>query len=120
MTHERLPFPLERIKPQYDVVIVGSGYGGGVAASRLSRAGFCVRVLEQGKEFALGEFPDTEHEAFTEVKMDLPDKHIGLRTALYDFCVNDDIAVFKGCGLGGTSLVNANVSLEADPRVFQP
>ena len=40
------------------------------------------------------------------------------RTGLYDMRINDDINVFCGCGLGGTSLVNANVSLPAEPRVF--
>jgi cholesterol oxidase len=46
-------------------------------------------------------------------------KHIGSKTALYDLRINKDIDVFVGCGLGGTSLVNANVALRADPRVFK-
>ena len=40
------------------------------------------------------------------------------RTGLFDFHINPDINVFVGCGLGGTSLVNANVALRAEPRVF--
>ena len=43
---------------------------------------------------------------------------IGSRTGLYDFHIHPDINVFVGCGLGGTSLVNANVALRAEPRVF--
>jgi cholesterol oxidase len=127
----RLSSPIERLKSHYKIVIVGSGYGGGITASRMARAGQEVCILERGKEFQPGDFdsnhqlikpgeyPDTEAEALREVQVDLPKLHTGSRTGLYDMRVNDDISVFIGCGLGGTSLLNANVALEADPRVFQ-
>jgi choline dehydrogenase-like flavoprotein len=38
------------MKSEYDVVIVGSGYGAGVAASRMARTGKSVAVLELGWE----------------------------------------------------------------------
>ena len=38
---------------------------------------------------------------------------------LYEFHLNKDISVYKGCGLGGTSLVNAGVSLIPEPRVLE-
>ncbi|MBH8554506.1 GMC family oxidoreductase [Nostocaceae cyanobacterium CENA357] len=116
MTH--LSSPIENLKNHYTVVIIGSGYGGGIAASRLARAGQQVCVLERGKEFQPGEYPNTDTKAVGEIQVDLPAKRIGSRTGLYDFHVNQDINVFVGCGLGGTSLVNANVSLQAEPRVF--
>lgn len=114
----RLSSPIETIKNHYSVVVIGSGYGGGIAASRMARAGRQVCVLERGKEFQPGEYPDTEPEALRELQTDLPAEHIGARTGLYDLRFNKDINVFVGCGLGGTSLVNANVSLRAEPRVF--
>ena len=114
----RLSSPVEGIRDHYTVVVVGSGYGGAIAASRLARAGQEVCVLERGKEFQPGEYPNTDAAALGEMQADLPDTHIGSRTGLYDLRVNQDINVFVGCGLGGTSLVNANVSLRAEPRVF--
>ncbi len=55
-----------------------------------------------------------------EFQLHLPDgKHIGDRTALFDLHQNTDINVMVGCGLGGTSNLNANVSLQAEPRVYQ-
>lgn len=102
----------------YKVVVVGSGYGGAIAASRMARAEQSVCLLERGKEFQPGEYPDTELKAVEEMQVDAPGRHIGAETGLYDFRVNDDMNVFLGCGLGGTSLVNANVSLRANPRVF--
>ena len=46
----RLSIPVELINHQYDVVVIGSGYGGGVAASRMARGGQSVCLLELGKE----------------------------------------------------------------------
>ena len=115
----RISRPIEDLKGHYSVVVIGSGYGAAIAASRLARAGQQVCVLERGKEFQPGEYPDTELKALEEMQADLPDMRLGSRTGLYEFNVNEDINVFKGCGLGGTSLVNANVALRAEPRVFQ-
>ena len=115
----RLSSSIADIKDYYTVVVVGSGYGGGIAASRMARAGQRVCVLERGKEFQPGEYPDTQIEAIKEFQVDLPDGHIRSRTGLYDLRVNDQMNVFVGCGLGGTSLVNANVSLPAEPRVLK-
>ena len=108
-----------KIGSSCDVVIVGSGYGGGIAASRLARAGKNVCVFERGKEFQPGEYPDSTVEVAKQAQFDIPEKHIGPATGLYDLRVNDDINVVVGCGLGGTSLINANVSIMADPRVFE-
>ena len=114
-----LATPIENIKSHYTVVVIGSGYGGGIAASRMARAGQQVCVLERGKEFQPGEYPNTEAKSLPEFQVDFPNRRVGSATGLYDLRVNEDINVFVGCGLGGTSLVNANVSLRAEPRVFE-
>ncbi|AUX45933.1 choline dehydrogenase [Sorangium cellulosum] len=114
----RLSSPISSIQSHYDVVVVGSGYGGAITASRLSRAGKRVCVLERGKERQPGEFPGTTLEAGEELQIDLPACHRGSRTGLFDLRVNHDISILVGCGLGGTSLINANVSFRPDMRVF--
>jgi cholesterol oxidase len=115
----RLSSPAREIKGHYTVLVIGSGYGGAIAASRLARAGQQVCVLERGREFQSGEFPDTEAEALAEMQAELPGGHTGSRTGLYDFYVNRDVNVFVGCGLGGTSLINGNLALRPDARVFE-
>ena len=114
-----LSLPNNQIKDAYDVVVVGSGYGGGIAASRMARAGKKVCVLERGKEFLPGDFPDEPVETLNEVQTNSAMGHTGGRTDLFDFNLNEDINVLVGCGLGGTSLINANVSLKAEDRVFE-
>ena len=44
---------------------------------------------------------------------------LGDPTDLFEVIVSEDITILKGCGLGGTSLINASVGLNADPRVFE-
>ena len=112
--------PCGDLKPEYDVIVIGSGYGGSIAASRMSRAGWNVCLLERGREFSPGEFPDGVEHAAMEMQLTLPDgQRTGPKTGLYNFHIGEDINVFWGCGLGGTSLVNANVALRPDPRVFE-
>jgi cholesterol oxidase len=114
----RLSSPIDQMRDHYTVVVVGSGYGGGIAASRLARAGQDVCVLERGREFLPGEFPDTQLELLRETQTQTPAGHVGSRTALVDVRLHRDMNVLVGCGLGGTSLINANVAIEAEPAVF--
>lgn len=115
----RLSLPIERIQSHYPVVVVGSGYGGSIAASRLARAGQRVALLERGREIQVGQFPTSRRKTLDDLQIDLNGRHIGSETGLYDVRVNDDINVAVGCGLGGTSLINANVALRATPGVFK-
>jgi cholesterol oxidase len=115
----RLSRDLDELKPAYDAIVVGSGYGGGVAASRLARMGLRVAVLERGLEIPVGEFPDTAPEAIEQFQYTLEGRHFGKRTGLYDLHVGRDMHVLVGCGLGGTSLINANVSLPPNARIWE-
>ncbi|XP_071486331.1 cholesterol oxidase-like [Diadema antillarum] len=117
----KLSSPGGELKPRYDVVVVGSGYGGSVAACRASRASKSVCVLERGKEWLPGDFPETTLKSLREIQLTAGGHQqlIGNFTSLYDFIVGHDVTVLQGSGLGGTSLINANVALDADPRVFE-
>lgn len=115
----RLGRSAAEIRQEYDAVVVGSGYGGGVAASRLARMGYKVAVLERGREFLPGEFPTDLLGAQRETQISGAGKRIGARTALFDVRLGRDVHVLLGCGLGGTSLINANVCLTPDPVVFE-
>lgn len=116
---KRLSSHLDEMAPSYDAVVIGSGYGGGVAASRLARMGYTVALLERGDEIHPGEYPDTPEKALQQSQVHADGVTIGQRRALFDLRVGSDMNVLVGCGLGGTSLINANVSIEADPRVFE-
>ena len=50
-------------------MVVGSGYGGSIAASRCAKAGQTVCVLERGKEWLPGEFPESYFAALKEIQV---------------------------------------------------
>ncbi len=114
----RLARSLDSLKSHYDAVVVGSGYGGGVAALRLARAGKRVAVLERGREFATGEFPAKFSDMRQEMQVRGKRYGAGPDTALFDVRMGEDMHVLVGCGLGGGSLINAGVALRPDDRVF--
>lgn len=106
------------------MVVVGSGYGGAITASRLARAGQKVCVLERGKERLPGEFPRTNSQLARETQLMGPGGSllgklkVGSPTGILSLHLLGDLAVVTGCGLGGTSLINAGVVLRPDPRVL--
>ena len=57
-------------RAHYDFLIIGSGYGGAIAAARLATAKVSPRpsicVLERGREWPIGSFPDTVPEILRE------------------------------------------------------
>lgn len=114
----RIASSADKLKAHYPVVVIGSGYGGGITASRLARAGQEVCVLERGREMLPGEFPDHPVAGLKELQVDTPDGRLGKLTGLFDIRVNDDVNIIQACGLGGTSLINAGLTLRADSRVF--
>ena len=112
----------------HDAVVVGSGYGGAVSALRLAKAGVKVLLLERGEEWLSGEFPNDLGNAFSAVRIErvreaspketTPAVAMGYESALFDLRMGTGIAALVGNGLGGTSLINANVVIEPDRRVF--
>lgn len=114
----RLARSLDHARPRYDVIVVGSGYGGGVSAMRLARAGKRVAVIERGREVLTGEFPSRFPDMRHEMHVSGARMTMGSPTGLYDVRLGEDMHVLVGRGLGGGSLVNAGVALRPDARVF--
>ncbi|CAB3707237.1 alpha/beta fold hydrolase [Paraburkholderia rhynchosiae] len=114
----RLSSAMTAMKSHYEVIVIGSGYGGAIAASRMARAGRSVCVLERGREFMAGEFPRTPFQGAEQIQYNTALAQIGSPLALLEVHVNDDVNAVVGCGLGGTSLINANVALKAEPRLW--
>jgi len=120
-----LSSPLSALSPRYDVVIIGSGYGGAISASILSRcmkadgSPVSVCVLERGKEIPTGSFPKTPAQGFAELQVEGRGQKFGDADALFTVHAGPDISVIHGCGLGGTSLINANVVLRPHPKVWE-
>ena len=98
----------------YDVIIIGSGFGGSVSALRLSEAGFNVAVLEQGREFATEDF----HKSGQNLRHLLWMPPLGWRGPLAQD-VFQHVGVVRGIGVGGGSLVYAAVLLEPGERFYR-
>ena len=128
-----LSSPTGELRARYDVIVVGSGYGGAIAAYRMAESArpvpsdpfeaprppqFSVCVLERGLERQAGDYPERASAALREIQIDAVRGRIGSRTGLFDFRINDDVSVLVGCGLGGTSQINAGVMLRPRDQVF--
>ena len=101
-------------KQVYDFVIVGSGFGGSVAALRLAEKGYTVLVLERGREFGDSDFAqrDWDLKRF----LWLPQL---LCRGILQISVLKGVLVLHGSGVGGGSLVYCAVLDEPWAEVFE-
>lgn len=97
----------------FDVVIVGSGFGGAVTACRLAQAGRKVLVLERGRRWTPDEYPRGLDDAWL-WDDSAPERCNGW----IDLRHFGDMTVVQGAGVGGGSLIYANISVEAEPFAF--
>ena len=105
---------MDRLKKTYDVVVIGSGFGGSVSALRLAEKGYKVLVLEKGKRYEAKDFPKTNWNLKKFLWMP--------NLFLYGIqCITllKNIFILHGAGVGGGSLVYANTLLVPPDKAFQ-
>jgi cholesterol oxidase len=98
----------------FDVVVIGSGFGGSVAALRLTEKGYKVCVLEAGRRFSDKDFPKTSWR----LRRFLFLPRLGL-TGIQRIHVLPDVLVLAGAGVGGGSLVYANTLYKPPASYFE-
>jgi cholesterol oxidase len=108
-------------KETYEAIVVGSGFGGAVAACRLAQAGVDVAVLERGRRYPLGTFPrhrrDLEDSASAAGWL-LSSPLAWRQGGPYDVRLLSDVLVVQAAGYGGGSLIYANVQMRPPPEAF--
>lgn len=97
----------------FDYLVIGSGFGGSVSAMRLAEKGYRVLVLERGKRFQDGDFPRSNWNIRKFLWYPL------LRCyGIMQMTLLKDVLVLHGSGVGGGSLVYANVLMEPSDKLF--
>lgn len=97
----------------FDAIVIGSGFGGSVAACRLAESGHRVLVLERGRRWRPEDYPRKPGDGWF-YDPDEPQNQNGW----IDLRFLDDMVVIQGAGVGGGSLIYANISVEAPKEIF--
>lgn len=98
----------------YDAIVIGSGFGGAVTSCRLAEAGMRVLVLERGRRWSPETFPRKPGDPWVWDQAHPEKKHGWL-----DFRLQRGVSVAQGAGVGGGSLIYANVLIDARPELFE-
>jgi cholesterol oxidase len=98
----------------YDWLVIGSGFGGSVAALRLAEKGYRVGLLECGRRFDDEDFAESAWDMRRYFWM----PRLGLR-GIFRMTVFKDIFIVSGNGVGGGSLGYANTLYRARPAFFR-
>jgi cholesterol oxidase len=97
----------------YDVLVIGSGFGGSVTALRLTEKGYRVGVLEAGRRFEDADYPRTSWD----VRKFLWAPRLGCK-GIQRIHMLRDVIILAGAGVGGGSLVYANTLYKPKSDAF--
>lgn len=100
------------MQPDYDVLVIGSGFGGSVSALRLTEKGYRVGVLEAGQRFADADFAKTSWD----LRKFLWAPQLGMY-GIQRIHLLRNVMILAGAGVGGGSLNYAN-TLYVPPDPF--
>lgn len=98
---------------QFDVIVIGSGFGGAVNACRAAQGGSSVLVLERGRRWTAETYPRGPHAPWL-----YDNGHPVQKNGWLDVRVFKGMAVAQGAGVGGGSLCYSSVVLEPDDACF--
>jgi cholesterol oxidase len=97
----------------FDAIVIGSGFGGAIAACRLAERGMKVLVLERGRRWAAKDYPRKAGDAWL-----FNHRAPAQLNGWLDLRFFRNIAVSQAAGVGGGSLAYSSVALEANPGLF--
>jgi cholesterol oxidase len=97
----------------YDAIVIGSGFGGSVAACRLAESGARVLVLERGRRWDRNSYPSVTGKDWIWDPHDPVARHGWIDLRLFEH-----MAVAQGAAVGGGSLIYANISAVPPASVF--
>jgi cholesterol oxidase len=98
----------------FDVIVIGSGFGGAITACRLAEANYKVLVLERGRRWDKTNYPRRPEDQWF-WNNENPEREQGW----LDLHVFPHMAVASGAAVGGGSLIYANISCEAPASSLQ-
>jgi cholesterol oxidase len=105
----------------FDAIVIGSGFGGAITACRLTQAGMKVLVLERGRRWDNEARPGvTAYPTEIDDPWIWDQEHPELFNGWTDLRVWGTMSVVAGAGVGGGSMIYANVSIVPPDKVFRP
>ncbi|MFF3505751.1 GMC oxidoreductase [Streptomyces sp. NPDC003247] len=117
---------MERQQHRAQVVIVGSGYGGSIAALRLAEAGVDAVLLERGRRWPVDDAGDTfatqtapdGRAAWLSKTSPLTDAKLDVYTGVLEFVPGSGMNVLAGAGVGGASLASNGTMCQPSAELF--